>query len=96
MYPDGSDYLGNVSVTETGLECQRWDSQTPHRHSYHLTNFPEKDLTLASNYCRNPNGRIRPWCYTTDRDIEWEYCRLERCDAGIDVTMAVPEYSYLY
>ncbi len=87
MYPDGSDYVGDVSVTETGLECQRWDSQTPHSHSHSDADFPEKDLSLTSNYCRNPSGRSRPWCYTTDKDIEWDYCKLWRCHTGTDATM---------
>ena len=74
-------------MSETGLECQRWDSQSPHSHSHSADDFPEKDLSLASNYCRNPNGRSRPWCYTTDPDIEWDYCKLGRCHTGTDITM---------
>lgn len=31
------------------------------------------------NYCRNPDDDIRPWCYTTDPSIRWEYCNLQRC-----------------
>ncbi len=84
IYPDGNDYVGDVSVTEIGLECQRWDSQTPHSHSHSADDFPEKDLSLASNYCRNPNGRTRPWCYTTDPDIEWDFCPLGRCHTGTE------------
>ncbi len=84
MYPEGSDYLGKVSVTETGLECQRWDSQTHYRDMYNDSNFPEKDLTLASNYCRNPLLLTRPWCFITE--TEWEFCNLERCHTGTDVT----------
>ncbi|XP_033113197.1 plasminogen-like [Anneissia japonica] len=28
---DGSDYFGDVSVTVSGLECQSWAENTPHR-----------------------------------------------------------------
>ncbi len=69
-------------MTESGQACQRWDSQKPHSHSHRADDFPEKDLSLASNHCRNPNGRTRPWCYTTDPDIEWDYCKLGRCHTG--------------
>ena len=32
------------------------------------------------NYCRNPEGRgERPWCYTTDPEVRWEYCSVPAC-----------------
>ena len=30
---NGAEYRGNVSVTVTGITCQAWSSQTPHRHN---------------------------------------------------------------
>lgn len=35
---------------------------------------------LRDNYCRNPDGDSRPWCFTTDPNTLWEYCNLKRCD----------------
>ena len=30
---------------------------------------------LDQNYCRNPFGEEdRLWCYTTNPDVEWDYC----------------------
>ena len=35
---DGAAYRGTQSVTESGLTCQRWDSQGPNEH----TRTPER------------------------------------------------------
>lgn len=37
------------------------------------------DKALTDNYCRNPDGSERPWCYTTDPNIEREFCDLPSC-----------------
>ncbi|XP_077990235.1 uncharacterized protein LOC144444621 [Glandiceps talaboti] len=66
---DARDYQGHVSQTRNGKTCQRWDVQYPHEHSYR-----GDDFLVDHNYCRNPSGANRPWCYTTDPDIRWEYC----------------------
>lgn len=39
--------------------------------------YPDKGLD--DNYCRNPDGSERPWCYTTDPGREREYCRIRIC-----------------
>ena len=32
------------------------------------------------NFCRNPGEKgDRPWCFTTDRDVRWEYCSISEC-----------------
>ncbi|KAM6139170.1 plasminogen-like [Phoenicopterus ruber ruber] len=77
MQCNGEDYHGEVSRTESGLECQRWDAQEPHMHGFTLKHFPEKDL--KKNYCRNPDGELRPWCFTTSPIKRWEYCNIPRC-----------------
>ncbi|XP_009980392.1 PREDICTED: plasminogen [Tauraco erythrolophus] len=77
MQCNGEDYHGEVSRTESGLECQRWDAQEPHMHGFTLKHFPGKDLKM--NYCRNPDGELRPWCFTTSPTKRWEYCNIPRC-----------------
>ncbi|KAM6207732.1 plasminogen-like [Sarcoramphus papa] len=77
MHCSGENYHGVVATTVSGLECQRWDSQQPHSHGYLPENFPEKDLKM--NYCRNPDGEPRPWCFTTSPTKRWEYCDIPRC-----------------
>ena len=75
------EYLGNRNTTFNGYTCQRWDSAYPHRHD--RTNpdrFPDRTLSEANNYCRNPDLEPRgTWCYTTDPRKRWEYCDIIRC-----------------
>ncbi|CAH1267495.1 CSMD3 [Branchiostoma lanceolatum] len=74
---DGVSYRGTGSVTETGKTCQRWDSQTPHEHSYTTANYPSSGL--EENYCRNTGDWTGVWCYTTDNDTRWELCDVPAC-----------------
>lgn len=69
---DGSDYVGTVSHTVTGLPCQMWDSNTPHTHDYNK-------LTQDQNYCRNTDSSKAPWCMTQDPSVRWGYCDVPRC-----------------
>ncbi|KAM6355363.1 plasminogen-like [Podargus strigoides] len=84
MQCNGEDYNGEVSRTESGLECQHWDAQEPHMHGFTLKHFPEKDLKM--NYCRNPDGELRPWCFTTSPTKRWEYCNIPRCTTHLPVS----------
>lgn len=36
-------------------------------------------MNLKMNYCRNPDGELRPWCFTTDPNKRWEFCDIPRC-----------------
>lgn len=65
-------YRGCQTVTRSGKECQRWDLQHPHVHSFAPVNQPTADL--RENYCRNPDGQLSIWCYTRDPDTRWEFC----------------------
>jgi hypothetical protein len=68
-------------VTASGIPCQSWTEQCPHRHTMNKT-YPE--LNNAKNYCRNPkNSGQRPWCFTTDRNKRWEYCDIPKCIPGM-------------
>uniref|UniRef100_A0A3Q1I407 Plasminogen n=1 Tax=Acanthochromis polyacanthus TaxID=80966 RepID=A0A3Q1I407_9TELE len=77
MYCSGEDYRGKSSTTENGFTCQRWDSQKPHNHGYNPSALPEK--YLEENYCRNPDGDPRPWCFTTNPSKRWDFCSIPRC-----------------
>ncbi|XP_034322078.2 uncharacterized protein [Magallana gigas] len=69
----GEEYTGTVSHTNTGIPCQRWDSQTPHNHN-------SDHLFKDENYCRNTDNSAGPWCYTMDPDIRWELCDVPKCE----------------
>ncbi|XP_035693955.1 lactose-binding lectin l-2-like [Branchiostoma floridae] len=75
---DGSDYRGNLSVTRSGKTCQRWDLNYPHAYPYYWWWF-DNHSDPPENYCRNPDGALGLWCYTTDPSTRWEYCNNPAC-----------------
>ncbi|KAL7983044.1 hypothetical protein Chor_013695 [Crotalus horridus] len=61
---DGTDYRGTESESENGERCLYWHSDLLKRWPYnaHMEDALERGLG-KHNYCRNPNGRSKPWCY---------------------------------
>ncbi|KAH0518335.1 Hepatocyte growth factor [Microtus ochrogaster] len=88
MTCNGESYRGPMDHTESGKTCQRWDHQTPHRHKFLPERYPDKGFD--DNYCRNPDGKPRPWCYTLDPDTPWEYCAIKMCAHSSVNDTAVP------
>jgi len=79
---DGHQYLGHISVTWSGKQCQAWASQSPHSHSYNQDDmYPDGSVSDASNYCRNPDKNYDggPWCYTMDTETTWDKCDVPGC-----------------
>jgi len=71
---DGSDYRGCVAQTKNGLTCQKWTVQKPQSHDRTPEKYSGHGLG-NHNYCRNPDGEPDgAWCYTTDKNVRWEYC----------------------
>nr|XP_015803025.2 plasminogen [Nothobranchius furzeri] len=87
MTGEGKAYRGTVAVTQSGKPCQRWSAQMPHPHNRTPENYPCKGLD--DNYCRNPDNKKRPWCYTTDPETRWEFCNVTRCGNTPDPDEAV-------
>ncbi|GFH61904.1 hypothetical protein CTEN210_18380 [Chaetoceros tenuissimus] len=79
---DQTDYRGTIARTINGNTCQAWDSQSPHSHPSTAANYPSSGLT-HKNYCRNPEGIQKAWCYPTDPNIRWEYCDVPTCPSTI-------------
>ncbi|XP_074547050.1 muscle, skeletal receptor tyrosine-protein kinase [Halichoeres trimaculatus] len=74
----GRFYQGRVNVTRSGTPCQSWSQQVPHQHRLSVDVIPE--LKGSENFCRNPGGiSDKPWCYTTNPNIRWEYCSVPQC-----------------
>jgi len=72
---DGSDYPGLHCTTKGGRSCQKWLDTEPHN-----TGKTAGDKGMGNhNYCRNPDGKEQPYCYTMDTDMEWEYCTVPKC-----------------
>ena len=87
----GIYYVGTLSTTENGKTCQRWDSQTPHSHSWtDESRYPDITVSDASNYCRNPEhwgGGL--WCWTTDPNVNWERCSVPTCQPAGNATFDI-------
>ena len=78
-YNLGWNYMGRMSKTANGYDCQRSDSQTPHVHALNdPAKFADNSLDEASNYCRYYAEEIRSvgyiWCLTMEPNIVWEHC----------------------
>lgn len=74
----GRFYQGTANATHSATPCQPWSQQVPHQHRLPVEVIPE--LKDSHNFCRNPGGlNNRPWCFTTNPNIRWEYCAVPQC-----------------
>ena len=71
---EGRAYGGHMNITGSGKPCQMWSKQSPHKHAY----VGMGDM----NFCRTTVSSMKPWCYTNDPAVEFEYCDIPFCDLG--------------
>ena len=62
-----SEIQSSCSRTQNGRTCQRWDQNWPHNRNF-------QPIVNNHNWCSKPDGDDQYWCYTTDRNVRWEYC----------------------
>ncbi|XP_078575455.1 acetylcholine receptor subunit alpha-like [Branchiostoma floridae x Branchiostoma japonicum] len=72
---NGENYRGVQSVAGTGQSCYRWEEKPLELQQYPWAH-------LRDNYCRNPDGTDRPWCYV-DQAGGWEFCSVKPCDESL-------------
>ena len=69
----GASYRGLVDVTQSGRKCTRWTEVEGGPG-------PTDDNGLGNHgYCRNPDGKAKPYCYPMDSPGETEDCNIEVC-----------------
>ena len=80
-YVPSTQYNGNLSVTVNDNQCQFWSSVYPYNHTYEDDARSPMDgsVKAAKNFCRDPTNKGRPWCYTVDPEVVWEYCSFRPC-----------------
>ncbi|XP_042209549.1 uncharacterized protein LOC121857531 [Homarus americanus] len=86
---DGASYAGSADVTITGKTCLMWTDPTINslhgRSSSRARNF-DLGLIGSHNYCRNPDGALKPWCFVDA--LNAEPCDVKPCSDVIGGTAA--------
>ncbi|XP_052006463.1 hyaluronan-binding protein 2-like isoform X2 [Xyrauchen texanus] len=96
---DGESYRGKVSETEERDECLDWNSE----FVLDMRSFPSNAFASSTglgphNYCRNPDGDKKPWCFIKrNKRLRWDYCVVRKCPppatttAKMSITTAKPQ-----
>ena len=63
---------------------------------HNFTGLVNSDLTDAGSTCRNPgNLGKKPWCFTKNSSVSWEYCNISLCPIqGKDFIISVDALFY--
>lgn len=77
--PKGEAYIGKTSQTVDGRQCVRWDSLDESDPDYYIVHFLTGSKSAHANYCRNPDNKIAPWCFTELVGGGWDYCNIPFC-----------------
>ncbi|XP_062928048.1 hyaluronan-binding protein 2-like isoform X1 [Mobula hypostoma] len=86
---NGVSYRGRVKQTEQGRRCLYWSSNLLLKEAIgtHMQS-PSKYGIGDHNYCRNPDGDEKPWCYFKDKHdkLNWAHCDISQCTAAPGAT----------
>lgn len=77
---NGHDYRGTISIARE-YQCLDWNMVK------HLTTEDKLNGLGPHNYCRNPDNRVRPWCWARSRHshkIIRRACDIPKCDTKPD------------
>ena len=85
-YDTSWSYRGKANTTVSGIPCRHWNvhhhlgfEENYCRNSlYHCVYGKTSPWNIGDCFIRN-----KPWCYTTDPDVLWEYCAVEKCETGM-------------
>ncbi|KAK9971139.1 hypothetical protein ABG768_027030 [Culter alburnus] len=77
----GSGYRGSWGMSMSGLECINWNSSSLRGKKFTARRPEANTLGLGNhNYCRNPDGDTKPWCYVYKKaQVSWEFCSVPTC-----------------
>uniref|UniRef100_A0A8C5PPL1 Uncharacterized protein n=1 Tax=Leptobrachium leishanense TaxID=445787 RepID=A0A8C5PPL1_9ANUR len=79
---DGLQYRGQVSTTDSGYTCLPWDSYLLTKESINAFVSGIYMYGIGEhNFCRNPDGAEKPWCYFQDDEgnLSWDFCDVAVC-----------------
>ncbi|XP_073537715.1 hyaluronan-binding protein 2 [Phyllobates terribilis] len=79
---DGLRYRGYASQTVDGHRCLPWDSYLLARETINAFVPDIWQFGIGEhNFCRNPDGAEKPWCYFQDKDekLKWDLCNVSAC-----------------
>ncbi|XP_060624430.2 hyaluronan-binding protein 2 isoform X3 [Anolis sagrei] len=81
---NGITYRGNVSQTILHKTCLHWNSHRLLEKNYNAFMEHADYHGLGDhNFCRNPDGDERPWCFiTTINKLKWDFCDISPCPAS--------------
>ncbi|KAJ8248414.1 hypothetical protein GJAV_G00241780 [Gymnothorax javanicus] len=91
---NGESYRGHVSETEDGDDCLFWNSHFILKQGtdpFTLYESEDENGLGRHNYCRNPDGDIKPWCFIKrGRKLRWDHCNVRKC-LKTTVAPTIPE-----
>lgn len=73
---NGADYRGHVARTDKGTPCQMWSEN----ELVNQDSNPDADVG-DHNFCRNPDGDTKPWCWVDNKRNVFGYCSIRSCSA---------------